>query len=149
MGSYWETQRQLATANLYAAGAEAGSALKERWNAKRKGKEMDERVRKAYKMALEQAKTTGNLAEEFQSQVPIDMLGKEIGVKAVALRELGKNVPKHPLVVSETCRQVVGQVTLVNYNRADRPVDDDGVIHYSDYAPDEEAAESIFKAFPG
>lgn len=149
MASYWDLQRQIATANLYAAGAEAGSVLKERWNAKRKGKEMDQRVRQAYIMALEQAKTSGNLAEEFQSQVPIDMLGKEIGVKAVALRELGKNVPKHPLVVSETCRQVVGQVTLVNYNRADRPVDDDGLINYSAFVPDEESAEQIFKSFPG
>ena len=42
-----------------------------------------------------------------------------------------------------------GPGDFVNYNRADRPVDDDGVINYSAYASDEEAAESIFKTFPG
>jgi hypothetical protein len=149
MNNFWENQRQFASLQLAETAGAVGRDIASQWKAKSQGRQLNERVRQAYKEALEVAKETGDMQEEFQATVPIDQLGKQIGIKAVALRELKKTSPGHPLVVSETAREVIGQVTLVNYNRADRPVDEDGVANYSEHVPDEETTERIYEAYPG
>ncbi|WP_288393085.1 hypothetical protein [uncultured Herbaspirillum sp.] len=149
MGSFWENERQIAAMQLAVTAGQAGRTIVDRWNARVRAHQMELRVREAYNAALTAAKDTGDMPEEFQSSVPIDELGKLIAIKSVALNELAKYVPDHPLVVSETAQDVIAQVTLINYNRAERPVDADGVIHYSAHIPDEETIDAIYKAYPG
>jgi hypothetical protein len=96
--------------------------------------------REGYAKALEEAKRTGNMLEQYQRVVAEDHMGKQVGIKVVALRELGKLNPGHPLVASATVRQNIGTQTLINYNRANRPKDGD----YNDFAPDDALAQRIY-----
>lgn len=149
MGSFWENERQIAAMQLAVTAVQAGRTIVNRWNSRVRAQQMELRVREAYKAALAAAKDTGNMPEEFQGAVPIDELGKQIAIKSVALNELAKYAPDHPLLVSEMAQSVIAQVTLINYNRAERPVDGDGVIHYSAHIPDEEDIEAIYREYPG
>lgn len=130
----------MALRDLGEAAGEAGASFKQRWDAKRKQRTFDATVRAAYVAALEQAKTTGVMPDDMQEHVPVDRVTEQIGVKAVALRELGKTAPEHPLVKSARVRAVVAKQTLINYNRADRPEDRD----LNQFAPTEQQAEVIF-----
>lgn len=141
--SFWDTQRQIAMHDLATAAGDSGRAVAEGWRAKRKQREFDRGVREAYVKALDEAKLTGIMPDAFQNQVPEDSLRYHIGIKAVTLRELGKNSPLHPLVKSFKARDQVGMLTLINFNRANRPDDDPD---YDKYAPSDSVCQNIFKA---
>jgi hypothetical protein len=138
---FWEGQRQIAQADLY-------STVIGNYAEKRAARIHNDNLQKRYAQALEAAKQTGELPSEFQKHVPIDEAGRHLGIKKVLLRELGKKSPDHPMVISPKCREVVGTVTLINYNRANRPVDAKGAADYEAFAPDDEKAQAIFQAFP-
>lgn len=142
--NYWEMQRQINLQGLVADGVQLGQAWRQKWANDRAQKEFDVKVRAAYAKALEEGKTSGEMPFEFQTKVGIDELTRHIGIKAVALRELGKRAPTHPMVVSQTCRAVVGKVTKINFNRAGRPDEAD----LNDFAPDDVNSNKIFTAFP-
>lgn len=113
----------------------------------RESKRIDEANRKfraGYAVALEQAKRTGVMPEQYQKYVPIDAMGEQIGLKVVALRELGKNCPAHPLVTSQNVRNVIARQTLMNYNKSNRPDD----VEFADFAPNDASATHIFKHAP-
>lgn len=130
-------QLQLAT-----TAGEAGRAIIDNWKTKRALAEFDQRTRQAYLAALEQAKQTGDMPEQFQVKVPVDELTAQIGLKAVAIRELGKARPAHPMVTSQRCREAVAKATLIKYNRANRPSGPE--VALIDYAPTDEQAQQIF-----
>lgn len=134
--SIWETQRAVDTAGLIDNMVKIGGQLRER--------QADAKAEKAYRSgyakALEEAKRTGNMPEEYQGVVAIDSMGRHIGVKVVALRELGKIAPTHPLVSSATVRKNIGTQTVINYSKAGRPQDP----NYNDYAPSDTAAQKIY-----
>lgn len=139
--SYWEAQRQIATNELIDSACAAGRS----WRARRQQAIAAEKFRIAKEKALEQAKQTGVMPAQFQATVPADWFGEQAGIATVALRELAKYAPNHPLVVSSKCREVVANVTLINYNRANRPMD----AGYRKFAPDDVKSQVIFKAYPG
>lgn len=97
--------------------------------------------REGYAKALEQAKRTGNMPEQYQQTVAIDSMGRHIGVKVVALRELGKFDPQHPLVASAVVRQNIATQTVKNYSQAGRPEDP----NYNEFAPDDSQAQRIYE----
>jgi len=134
--SFWDAQRQINTAGLIDNMVQIGSNMRKNRAIAKAEKE----YREGYAKALEEAKRSGNMPAEFQQLVPIDRVGKQVGIKVVALRELGKVNPGHPLVASATVRDNIGTQTLINYNRADRP---DGV-DLNDFAPSDELARRIY-----
>lgn len=113
-----------------------GMELNARWKAN------DERraLFAQYAAALEAAKVTGEFPVEFQNTVPEDDLTSQIGVKVVALRELAKKSPTHPLIASANCRADIARTALINFNRANRPDSSD----LNQYAPSDEQAEQVF-----
>ncbi|MFC5511122.1 hypothetical protein ACFPOU_08275 [Massilia jejuensis] len=134
--SIWESFRNTETMGLVDNGVAIGAAMRER-----KAIAQDERkFREGYATALANAKQTGVMPTEYQRTVPVDEMGRQIGVKVVALRELGKLNASHPLVASAQVRANIGTQTLVNYNKAERP---DGV-DLNDYAPSDTAAQKIY-----
>jgi hypothetical protein len=134
--SFWEAQRAADTAGLIDNMVQIGSSMRETRELEKAQKE----YRQGYAVALEEAKRTGVMPEKYQQTVASDRMGKQIGIKVVALRELGKLNPRHPLVASETVRANIGTQTLINYNRANRPKDGD----YNDFAPDDALAQKIY-----
>lgn len=134
--SFWEAQKAVDTAGLIDNMVTIGANMREN----REIAQAEKQFREGYKRALEAAKRTGVMPAEFQQLVPIDRVGKQIGIKVVALRELGKLNPTHPLVASATVRENIGTHTLINYNRADRP---EGV-DLNAYAPGDELAQRIY-----
>lgn len=134
--SIWEAQRFNDTAGFIDNMVQIGGHMR----AKRDQAKSEQQFRAEYARALEEAKRTGNLPAEFQQMVPIDRVGKQVGVKVVALRELGKANPTHPLVTSAQVRENIATQTLINYNKADRPDDAD----LNDYAPSDSAAQKIY-----
>ena len=136
---YWQAQHARAVSDLMSTGAQMGAD----WRARREEREEVERLKAEYQAALEKGKTTGVMPEEFQRDVPADYMGKQTGIEVVALRELGKRAPNHPLVLSQECRDAVGAVTLIQYNRAGRLIEQP----YADFAPDDEVADRIFEAY--
>ena len=132
----WDSFRTTETAGLVDSGLALGAALRER-----KAIAQDERkFREGYATALANAKQTGVMPVEYQRTVPVDEMGRQIGVKVVALRELGKLDASHPLVASAQVRANIGTQTLINYNKADRP---DGV-DLNNYAPSDVATQKIY-----
>lgn len=135
--SFWDTQRQMDTAGLVDNMVQIGSHLRDRHeNAK-----AEKQYREGYAKALEEAKRTGQMPEIYQQKIAADHMGRQIGIKVVALRELGKLSPQHPLVASTAVRQNIATQTLKNYNRDNRPADGD----YNDYAPNDEMAQKIYE----
>lgn len=106
----------------------------------RENAKAEKEYREGYAKALDEAKRTGNMPEQYQQTVPIDSMGRHIGVKVVALRELGKVNPKHPLVASATVRQNIATQTVKNYSQAGRPEDP----NYNEFAPDDGQAQRIY-----
>ncbi|MEX5747598.1 hypothetical protein ACWV27_26095 (plasmid) [Massilia varians] len=135
--SFWDSQRAVDTAGLVDNMAEIGGVLRARREAKREEKQF----REGYAKALEEAKRTGVMPVQYQKLAPIDHMGGHIGVKAVALRELGKLNPRHPLVVSPTVRGNIATQTKINYNRANRPDDPD----FHEFAPSDPVAQKIYE----
>ena len=136
----WDAHRVNETAGLVDNMVGIGAAMRER-----KALDQDEKkFRAGYAAALASAKQTGVMPAEFQRTVPVDEMGRQVGVKVVALRELGKLNASHPLVTSAKVRENIATQTLINYNRADRP---DGV-NLSDYAPSDSAAQKIYTFTP-
>lgn len=132
----WDNFRMTETAGLVDNGVALGAALRER-----KAIAQDERkFREGYATALANAKQTGVMPAEYQRTVPVDEMGRQVGIKVVALRELGKLNASHPLVASAQVRANIATQTLVNYNNADRP---DGV-DLNNYAPSDVAAQKIY-----
>jgi hypothetical protein len=134
--SYWEAHKAADTAALVDNMVQIGSHLRTR----REQKLAERAYQEGYARALEDAKRTGNMPEQYQQTVAIDSLGRHIGVKIVALRELAKLAPKHPLVVSQVVRQNIATQTVKNYSQAGRPPDPD----YNAYAPDDLLAQRIY-----
>jgi len=134
--SFWDTQRQVDTMGLVDNMVQIGSHMREQ----REIAAAEKQHREGYAKALEEAKRTGNMPEQYQRVVAEDQMGKQVGIKVVALRELGKLNPRHPLVASSTVRTNIGTQTLINYNRANRPKDGD----YNDFAPDDALAQRIY-----
>lgn len=134
--SFWDTQRQVDTMGLVDNMVQIGSHMREQ----REIAAAEKQHREGYAKALEEAKRTGNMPEQYQRVVAEDHMGKQVGIKVVALRELGKLNPRHPLVASSAVRTNIGTQTLINYNRANRPKDGD----YNDFAPDDALAQRIY-----
>lgn len=135
--SFWESQRQIATAGLIDDAVKLGAAFSETRALEKAQKE----YRQGYAVALEEAKRTGVMPEKYQQTVAIDNMGRHIGVKVVALRELGKMNPRHPLVASATVRQNIATQTVKNYSQAGRPLDP----NYNEFAPDDAQAQRIYE----
>lgn len=135
--SFWEAQRAIDTAGLVDNMSRIGSQIAEN----RAIAQAEKQFREGYARALEEGKRTGVMPEKYQRVVAEDHMGKQVGIKVVALRELGKLNPAHPLVSSATVRANIGTQTLINYNRASRPQDGD----YNDFAPDDALAQKIYK----
>jgi len=132
----WDSFRNVETAGLVDNGVALGAAMRER-----KAIAQDERkFREGYATALANAKQTGVMPAEYQRTVPVDDIGRQIGVKVVALRELGKLNAGHPLVASAQVRANIATQTLINYNRAERP----NGVDLNEYAPSDSAAQKIF-----
>jgi hypothetical protein len=144
MNGYWQTQKQIASNNLAIDAGDAGARYLDNKAQQKRQADFDIKTRAAYKLALDAAKQTGRMPAEHQVHVPIDYVAEQSGIKVVALRELGKNEPEHPLVVSEKCREFIADATLINYNMAERPRD----VNLEEFAPDEELAQRIFEAQP-
>lgn len=138
-GDFWGAQRAMAYNDLMDVGGRMGADFL----ARREQKKLDESLRVEYVQALAKAKDTGVMPAHLQAPVPADYMGEQAGIKVVALRELGKRAPTHPLVNSQGCRDAVASVTLIQYNRADRPSDRS----YDEFAPSEEVAKRIFDAY--
>lgn len=135
--SFWDAQKNIDTAGLVDNMAEIGGVMRARNEAKREEKQF----REGYAKALEEAKRTGVMPAQYQQVVPIDDMGGQVGIKVVALRELGKLNPKHPLIVSPTVRANIATQTKINYNRANRPQ----APNYNDYAPTDTVAQKIYE----
>lgn len=149
--SFWETQRQIATSDLIATGLSIGlenrAAKKRQVDAQQHEQEMSKiadnivgNMKKRYDIALEIAKRTGEMEVDCQRTVPEDRMGEEMGVKTVALRELGKHNPNHPLIRSKTVQKFIGLHTIRNYSRADRPA----AQNYGDFAPSDESCQNVY-----
>ena len=136
---YWAAQNSIAINDLMSAGAQIGAD----WQIRREQRKADEKLKAEYQVALEKFKTTGELPDYLQGHMLQDDFGKQAGVKTLALRKLGKRVPNHPLVLSQECRLAAASVTLIQYNRNNRPPDR----AYADFAPDDEVADRIFEAY--
>jgi len=134
---FWDAQRQVDTAGLVDNMVEIGSHMRD----SRAIAKAEKEHRDGYAKALEEAKRTGNMPEKYQQTVAIDSLGRHIGVKVVALRELGKVDPKHPLVASAAVRQNIGTQTVKNYSQAGRPEDP----NYNEFAPDDAQTQRIYE----
>lgn len=142
--SFWQTQKDMAMQQLVSEASQAGRDVANHWRAQREQKEFDRRARQAYLAALERCKETGDdMPAKFQRTFTQDSYSRQVGVKVVALRELGKTSPQHPLVVSQVCRNAVSTLTLINYNRAGRPDTD-----VTQYVPDDDKAKILFQRFP-
>lgn len=135
--SFWEAQRAADTAGLIDNMVQIGSSMIETRALEKAQKE----YRQGYAVALEEAKRTGVMPEKYQQTVAIDNMGRHIGVKVVALRELGKMNPGHPLVASATVRQNIATQTVKNYSKAGRPLDP----NYNEFAPDDAQAQRIYE----
>lgn len=139
MSDHWAARNAAARADLWSNAAQAGRNLVERKHQEKYDKEL----RIEYAAALEKAKDTGVMPEKFQGTVSADLAGGHIGVKVVALRELRKKDPGHPLVASRACQETIKTATLISYNRKNRA---EGVT-YAECAPDDASAEQLFKCF--
>lgn len=134
--SFWEAQRAVDTAGLIDNMVEIGANLRER----RQLEQEQKAFQAGYAKALEDAKRNGKMPDQYQRVVPIDKLGKHVGIKVVALRELAKYAPNHPLVTSSAVRENVGTQTVKHYCQANRPANP----NYNDYAPDDEMTQRIY-----
>lgn len=139
MSSYLDGRRAQAVDELFATGAELGQA----WADRRDARKAAQKFQADYAAALQAAKQTGNIDPRFQRQAPEDVLAAQIGIKKALLRELAKVAPNHPLVKSAECRDAVAQVTLLKFNRANRP----GGVQFEDFAPNDDENERIIEAF--
>jgi hypothetical protein len=135
--SFWDAQRQNDTAGLVDNMVQIGAHMREN----RANTKAEKEYREGYAKALDEAKRTGNMPEQYQQTVAIDNMGRQIGVKVVALRELGKLNPQHPLVASTVVRQNIATQTVKNYSQAGRPLDPD----YNQFAPDDGQAQRIYE----
>lgn len=139
MSSYWQVQAQIASGELATAAGRAGRDYIDRKNQE----QFDKQLQKEYRAALEKAKKDGLLPEKFQHNVPEDVLGAHVAVKVIALRELAKFAPDHPLVVSQKCQDVVSNLTLRQFNRLGRG----SHTTYAASAPDASTADDVFDYF--
>lgn len=141
MQSSWEMQKNVAMGGLIDDVTNLAGAVRERRVADKAQLRAEQQFRQGYAKALAAAKVSGEMPEEYQSRVPFDMYGRQVGVKVVALKELSRLTGgKHPLA-NEAVRRKVANMTMVNYNLADRP---DGV-NVADYAPTEDQLRTVFK----
>lgn len=136
MGDFWATQRAVATKDLIDTVGNLAASMRQQ----RANEAAEKKFRAGYAVALEQAKKTGVLPEIYQAKVGFDMVGEQVGIKVVALRELSKTAPNHPLVKSQKVRENIGLQTLMNFNKANRPSNAD----INDYAPSDVAAQKIY-----
>lgn len=134
--SLWESQRAADTAGFIDNLNQIGGHMRE----KRENSKAEKEFREGYARALAVAKRTGDMPVEYQQLVPIDRVGRQVGIKVVALRELSKVDPTHPLVASAAVRENIGTQTLINYNKSERPSGAD----LNDYAPSDSAAQKIY-----
>lgn len=128
----------------HAATIQNGLSIVRSLSVRHRQNELNQRESNLYIQALENAKTTGIFPDTFQVKVPSDLMGRQVGIKVAALRELAKYAPNHPLVVSQKCRSMVAQVTVMNFCRAGRPDGGD----YANFAPTNQTLQNIFAAFP-
>lgn len=135
--SFWDTQRQIDTIGLMDNMVQIGTHLRD----SREAAKAEREYRDGYAKALDEAKRTGNMPEQYQQSVAIDHMGRQIGVKVVALRELGKLNPQHPLVASPAVRQNIATQTVKNYSQAGRQPNPD----YNQFAPDDGQAQGIYE----
>ncbi len=131
INSNWEMQKVAAMNGLIDDTVRLAGAIREKRVADRTQQQAEQEFRVGYAKALAIAKQTGAMPEQFQRRVSEDQLGRHIGIKTVALRELEKLNASHPLVRSSELRSKIGTMTLINFNRADRPLNGD----FNDFAP--------------
>ncbi len=136
MSEFWKTQTAIATNGMIETAGAIAAAVKQR----QADTKAERDFRAGYAVALKAAKKTGVFPEKYQATVTEDQLGRQVGIKVVALRELGKQAPNHPLVVSQVVRSNIATQTLINYNNANRPADTD----FNHFAPSDTAAQKIY-----
>lgn len=134
--SFWKSQNEVAMGALIDSCASATAAMRDVRALEAKIKAQ----RTGYARALEAAKKTGEMPLEFQRTMGEDSVGRQVGIKVVALRELEKFDATHPLLQPHVRKNIATQ-TMINFNRADRP----GNIDFADFAPSDKAAQIIFK----
>lgn len=139
MNSNWEMQKNAAMSGLIDDTLRLAGAIREKRTADRAQLQAEQEFRAGYAKALAVAKQTGVMPDHFQQRVPIDWVSSQVSVKVVALRELQKVQPKHPLL-HQSVRDAVSKQGLINFNRADRPND----ANMNDFAPSDSQAEQIF-----
>jgi len=133
--SYWETQRAVDTAGLVDNLVQIGAHMRE----KRELDRAEKAYQEGYARALEDAKRTGQMPAEYQRHVMVDEFARHVGIKVVALRELAKLDPKHPLL-NQTVRNNIATQTVINFCKHERPAD----AGLGDYAPSDSAAQKIY-----
>jgi hypothetical protein len=137
--SNWEMQKVAAMNGLIDDTVRLAGTIREKRVAERAQQLAEQEFRAGYAKALVVAKQTGVMPEQFQQRVPIDWVTSQTGLKVVALRELQKVQPKHPLL-NQVVRDSIAKQTLVNFNRADRP---EGA-NFNDFAPSDTQTQQIF-----
>jgi hypothetical protein len=133
MNNGWEMQKVAAMNGLIEDSVRLAGTIRERRVVSQAQLRAEHEFRVGYARALTAAKQSGVMPEEYQRRVGEDQLGRQVGIKVVALRELGKLDSNHPLVRSAELRSKIGTQTLINYNLADRPKEGD----FNDFAPTE------------
>lgn len=102
-----------------------------------------------YEEAVRRAAVTGDeLPVSMQKKVPIDNQIGHLAIKVVAIRELRKYQPKHPLVCMGSVRERIAREALKRYNAAGRP-DFSEQYEMADLAPSDAVAVSIFASQAG
>lgn len=112
----------------------------------------DERQRKLtieldakYEAAVRRAAITGDeLPSSMQATVPVDQVIGQVAVKVVALRELRRYVPTHPLVCLQGVRQRIAREARKIYNVKGRPLLDDVATSADDMAPSDQVSKLVF-----
>ncbi len=70
----------------------------------------------------------------------IDVLARHVAIKVVAVRELAKFAPAHPLVL-QAVREAIGNKAIMKFNGTGRSMDHE----LNRYAPTEEKSQAIFR----
>lgn len=140
---YWAGVNSAALGEYVTGAVEVGRAYQERMNARDEARRLQkeslqegQQRQKEYIRALEVAKKTGQMPEEFQLTVPEDWLVGAYSLQVVALRELEAKDASHPLVASKLCRDLIRKKGKINFYKK-KP---SGGGSYDDYVPSENDA---------
>lgn len=148
--SFWENQRNVAQTEMFTeAGNLAGRIAARRHeqqgidDAKKLSQRLSVELDQKYEAAVRRAAETGEaLPVEMQDVIPVDEVIPHVIIKTVALRELRRYVPKHPLL-AQSVRDHIAREALKRYNRAGRPVLGENA-PMDALAPSEKSAEQLF-----